>query len=84
MEPTFIRPVMARYLASRTQRDAPPLQSREGSLADEVAISYRRLSLITDARRASGALLISIGERLQGRPRMAYSSRVDDLSDVAP
>lgn len=71
MEPMFIRPVMAQYLASRAQRDAPPSQSREGSLADEVAISYRHLSLVTAARRASGALLISIGERLQGRPQLA-------------
>lgn len=71
MEPMFIRPVMAQYLASRTQRDAPPSQSLEGSLADELATSSRRLSLVTAARRASGALLIAIGERLQGRPQPA-------------
>lgn len=71
MEPIFIRPVMGRYLSNRTQRDQPPSQPVERTPADEIPSSFQQPSLLSVARRATGSLLISIGERLQGRPHPA-------------
>ncbi len=84
MEPNFIRPCLASYLADRTQRGQLPSGPGHGRYADQITSPYPRRSLATIARRASGTFVISIGERLQGIPRMAYADRAEDTSGTTP
>jgi hypothetical protein len=62
MEPTFIRPVMTSYLANRARRTPRP--------ADPDADHPARPSQATLARQSAGRLLIALGHRLVGTPRV--------------
>ncbi len=78
MEPNFIRPAMSSYLSNRTRET----RSAGGGALAPVVIPAPRLSVVTRARQASGALLISLGERVGGAPRPAYNAPSDDTASV--
>ena len=82
MEPKFIRPAMTSYFANRSQRAANVLDPDQGRSSRRVVNSSSRRSLVTWARQASGALLISLGSRLSGIPHLAYTAPADDTAGI--
>jgi hypothetical protein len=78
MEPNFILPTMSSYFANR-RRD--PRSARETALAPAVSPAPRQ-SMVSRARLASGALIISLGERVAGAPPLAYNVPADDTAGI--
>ncbi len=69
MEPLSSGPILASYFASKNHHDRAHRRVDDREIVD--VDSPARHALIARARQASGAVLISLGERLAGAPRTA-------------
>ena len=64
------------YMAITAERDRLPTQARRGWLATEARSAARLRSPTGRLRHAAGAVLVQVGERLQGPPRLSHDGEV--------
>ena len=64
------------YMAITAERDRLPTQARRGWLATEARSAARFPSPAGRLRHGAGSVLVRIGERLQGAPRLSPEGEV--------
>lgn len=64
------------YMAITAERERLPAQARRGWLATEARSARRLQSPAVRLRHAAGAVLVQVGERLQGAPRLSHEGEV--------
>lgn len=64
------------YMAMTVERERLPTQARRGWLATEARSAARRQAPTGRLRHAAGAILVHLGERIQGAPRLPHAGEI--------